>query len=166
MDADGRSSLIDVSDQSRTAPEARWIVRRLTASPLTAHRAAGIVAAVSLTFTALGGLLAFLLDRDDFPNIGIATWWAVQTVTTVGYGDFVPHNTEGRVIGTLVMLVGVSSVAVATAVIAAALVGVVKVRLADDAISGDHPVIEKLDEISARLDRLEAKLERGEGADE
>ena len=45
-------------------------------------------------------------------------WWAVVTVTTVGYGDFYPEGVEGRIIGMAVMLLGIGFIAVLTATIA------------------------------------------------
>ena len=36
-----------------------------------------------------------LIDEDEFPTIGLALWWSVQTVTTVGYGDVTPQNARG-----------------------------------------------------------------------
>jgi voltage-gated potassium channel len=127
----------------------------LRSPSLNARRAALVIAVFTSILTLSSALLAFLLDRDDFPSIGISIWWALQTVTTVGYGDFVPHNTEGRVIGSIVMLGGISLVAVVTAAIAATLVESARRR----AIAEErHPLAPQLDEISARLERLEAKL--------
>ena len=105
-------------------------------------------------------MLIFVFDREDFPNLGVSLWWAIQTVTTVGYGDFVPHNTEGRIIGGLVMLLGVSLVAVVTASIAAAFVNAAKQRVLED--PEEHPLASKLDEIVERLDRIEAAVGRPE----
>jgi len=124
---------------------------------LTVRRAAVVISLFTLTLTVVTAVLIFILDRDEFPNLGIALWWAVQTVTTVGYGDYVPHNTEGRVLGAIVMLVGVSLVAVVTASIAAAFVQSAKQRVLQD--PGEHPLAGKLDEISRRLDRIEAALD-------
>ena len=58
-----------------------------------------------------------VVDRDNFPSIGPALWWAVQTVTTVGYGDDVPTTVGGRLLATLVMLLGIGFLTVITAAI-------------------------------------------------
>ncbi|HEX3243495.1 MAG TPA: potassium channel family protein [Solirubrobacterales bacterium] len=129
---------------------------------LTVRRAAIVISLFSLSLTTLAALLVFLLDREDFPNLGVSLWWAVQTVTTVGYGDFVPHNAEGRIFGGIVMLLGVSLVAVVTAVIAAAFIHAATERVAED--PNEHPLADRLDEIVARLDRIERGLSGGNGS--
>jgi voltage-gated potassium channel len=134
------------------------VLDRVQSAPLTARRAAVIISLFTFALTLLGATLAFLLDREDFPNLGVSIWWALQTVTTVGYGDFVPHNTEGRVIGSLVMLGGISFVAVVTASIAAALVESARQRtkLASD----EHSLASRLEEVASRLERLEEAVNR------
>ena len=54
-------------------------------------------------------------DGHNFPSLGLAVWWALQTVTTVGYGDVVPTSNVGRVIGGIEMVLGVSFFAFLTA---------------------------------------------------
>jgi voltage-gated potassium channel Kch len=56
-----------------------------------------------------------LVDGENFPSIGSGLWWAVQTVTTVGYGDDVPTNLTGRLVAVLVMLVAIAFLTVITA---------------------------------------------------
>jgi voltage-gated potassium channel len=134
-----------------------WLAAKLAAAPLTARRAAAIISLFTLALTVLAAVAAHVVDREDFPSIGISAWWAVQTLTTVGYGDFVPQNTEGRLIGTIVMLVGISFVAVVTAAIAAALIEAARARRSSSGAEGD-PLSPRLDEIIARLERLEQKV--------
>jgi len=117
-----------------------------------------IISLFTLALTLLGATMAFLFDRDDFPNLGVSIWWALQTVTTVGYGDFVPHNTEGRIIGSLVMLGGISFLAVVTASIAAALVEAARRRT--KLVAEEHPLTPRLEEIASRLERLEEAVNR------
>jgi voltage-gated potassium channel len=120
-----------------------------------------VISLFTATLTLVTAVLIFLLDRRDFPNLGVSLWWSVQTVTTVGYGDFVPHNAEGRLLGGIVMLLGVSLVAVVTASIAAAFVQSAKVRAIAEP---EHPLASKLDEITERLDRIEAAVSRSPGS--
>lgn len=73
---------------------------------------------LSVTFVLLA--LAFavverIVDQHDFPSIGLALWWSLQTVTTVGYGDVVPTTDVGRLIGGIELVLGVSFIAFLTA---------------------------------------------------
>ena len=77
-----------------------------------------------------------------------ALWWAAATVTTVGYGDVFPKTPAGRGIAFLLMLIGISMFGVLTARVAALFV---------EASEEDH-IARKLDEVLARLDRLEREL--------
>jgi voltage-gated potassium channel len=52
-------------------------------------------------------------------NFGDAVWWAITTITTVGYGDFVPVTFMGRLIAVLLMVGGISLIGVVTATVAA-----------------------------------------------
>ena len=68
----------------------------LLGKPLTVRRAAQIIASVTVAVTILAAVLIHFTDRKSFPNIGDSLWWAIQTVTTVGYGDLVPTSAAGR----------------------------------------------------------------------
>jgi voltage-gated potassium channel len=61
------------------------------------------------------GVLISLIDSEEYPNVGIGMWWALQTITTVGYGDVTPTELEGRLVAAVVMLQGVAFVAIITA---------------------------------------------------
>ena len=58
------------------------------------------------------------VDGSNIKNFEDGLWWAITTVTTVGYGDRFPTTTEGRLLAVLLMLVGISLVGVITASVA------------------------------------------------
>src|SRR5690349_12548221 len=96
--------------------------RLLMRESLTARRAAAIIAAFTLLITIAGGILARIVDRQEYPTIGKGLWFALQTVTTVGYGDVTPKQVSGRVIAAVVMLTGIGFLAVITASVTASLI--------------------------------------------
>ena len=135
----------------------RWLERWMLNKPFTARRAAVAIAVVTAAVTVAGGMLMTVLDRKDFSNVWVGLWWAIQTVTTVGYGDVTPKSPWGRILAGVVMLAGIGFLTVVTAAITAALVEGARRRR--DA-AGDR-LEAKLDEVSARLERLEALLRSG-----
>ena len=72
--------------------------------------------AVSFLGLALvGAIVMRIVDSHDFPTMGLALWWTLQTVTTVGYGDIVPTTHIGRVIGGVELVISISFIAFLTA---------------------------------------------------
>jgi voltage-gated potassium channel len=93
-------------------------------------------------------------------SLGDALWWAIATVTTVGYGDVVPKSAEGRIAGVVLMLVGITVFGWLTAALASLFVE-------NDEAAVDEELHRKLDEIAQRLSTIEAHLEDlPEGASE
>jgi voltage-gated potassium channel len=103
---------------SRRAPDSKprgSVVERRVEKIVDAR---SVVVGLALTFLFLAVVAAGvirLLDERDFPTFGLALWWALQTVTTVGYGDVVPTTAAGRIIGGVEMVLGVSFIAFVTA---------------------------------------------------
>ena len=80
--------------------------------------ARSVTIGLAVTFVALamvGAVVIRITDVQNFPSFGLAVWWALQTVTTVGYGDVVPTTSVGRVVGGIEMVLGVSFIAFLTA---------------------------------------------------
>ena len=95
-----------------------------------------------------GSAGVWIVEKDSNGNIdhyGDAAWWAITTVTTVGYGDIAPVTTEGRVIAAVLMVTGIAAFGVVTANIAA---GMTKQRQPDEDISA------RLDELQTAIDEL------------
>jgi voltage-gated potassium channel len=112
-------------------------------------------------------LVVYLFERNA-PNatiktIGNAIWWAVVTLTTVGYGDFTPVTWQGRVAAGLLMFVGFAVLATITAQISSAFVDqAARAREARSASltpapAGDGPTLQS---IADRLASIEAELRR------
>src|SRR5690349_14670471 len=81
-----------------------------------------VIAVVTIGVTVVGGLLVRLSDPASIPSVVTGFWWSLQTVTTVGYGDVVPASIAGRATAAVVMLVGLSFLAVTTAAVTNAFV--------------------------------------------
>ena len=137
-------------------------VNVLLRKPLTAPRAARIIASITVSVTIVAAVVIHFTDPKNFPNIGDSLWWAIQTVTTVGYGDLVPTSQAGRVVATLVMVIGIGFLTVITAAITSTFIETARRRIegaTTDAVSA------KLDQIGARLDAIQARLENIPGQD-
>jgi voltage-gated potassium channel len=70
---------------------------------------------VLLLTVTISGSLMFMIENESqpevFTSIPIAMWWAIETLTTVGYGDIVPVTAAGRIIGGAVSIVGIGTLA-------------------------------------------------------
>ncbi len=130
--------------------------RLLLRESLTARRAAAIIAAFTLLITIAGGILERVIDRQEFPTIGKGLWFALQTVTTVGYGDVTPKQADGRFIGAVVMLTGIGFLAVITASVTASLIESSRRRFAES----EGELTQRMEEVSERLVKIEASLDR------
>jgi len=83
--------------------------------------AKNMIFAVFITIAAVSvfaGNIAYMLEPETFHNAFVGTWWSLVTMSTVGYGDLVPHTTAGMALGATLILVGICVVAMMTAVIA------------------------------------------------
>lgn len=110
--------------------------------------------AVLVTMVVVVGAAALGLAAEEgsggsIDSFGDALWWAVTTVTTVGYGDMFPVTPAGRGIGAFLMVAGIALFGVLTANVAAFFV--------EESHDAD-PVVERLDEILRRLEHLEDRI--------
>jgi voltage-gated potassium channel len=128
--------------------ERKGLRPRLAASVIVVAWAIGVV---------VFGVVERLVDPDTFDTVWLGMWWAIQTVTTVGYGDVVPGNTAGKVIAAFLMLGGLSLYAVLTGAITSAFVAEAQARRR---AGRDDPVTGRLEEMSVQLEAIRAELAR------
>jgi voltage-gated potassium channel len=138
---------------------------RMLARATTPRGAGVVIASVSTSITVAAGLLMTVVDPGNFPSLGSGLWWAVQTVTTVGYGDDVPTTASGQFLAALVMLLGIGFLTVITAAITSTFVSRSRqTRSDEDTPTVEQPsnaelrTAEQLREMNERLERIEAAL--------
>jgi voltage-gated potassium channel len=92
---------------------------RVESKPPTLWRALWYIIVVTLIFVVLGGIAMRLAEPDEFTNMGDALWFSIVTVSTVGYGDFVPQTGLGRIVASVIMLFGLAFVPAVTSIVVA-----------------------------------------------
>jgi voltage-gated potassium channel len=101
----------------------------------------------------------------NIETFGDSVWWAFVTITTVGYGDFYPVTTGGRLVAVMLMCGGVAVVGVVTATLASWVLERVATGRDDDepATRGQvRKVAAQIDDISERLGRPPASRENSD----
>jgi len=110
------------------------------------------ILAALMFFIFLFGYL-FYVSEPDVRNLGDGIWWALVTITTVGYGDITPVTNLGRVVASSLMLLGLGLIATITAIVSAKFIQ----NFVDHHTNDD--VLEKLDEMQLELDDIKKKLQ-------
>ena len=130
--------------------------------PPSIRLAAGVIVMATAAVVVGGGILIRVLDHHEYANVWVGMWWAMQTVTTVGYGDVTPKDVAGRLVGAFVMLEGIAFLAIVTAAITSTFVTRAQSERdqATDAaeVTQDSGVEGRLDELAADIKRVESML--------
>jgi voltage-gated potassium channel len=133
-------------------------LERFQRQPTSVRNAAGVIVVATAAVVVGAGVLIRLLDSSEYPNIGVGMWWALQTVTTVGYGDVTPTHVAGRLVAVVVMLQGTAFIAIVTAVITSSFVARATRESEAARLEGelsDRELMERrFDELERRLDLL------------
>lgn len=121
------------------------------------------LAVTTLIVGLLAGFVVTLVDRRDFPTFGDGVWWAIVTLGTVGYGDIVPHTAWGRVVGSIVIVFGVTFIAFLTAIVTSAFVSAAeqqaRAREEEREEASEEETRRLLQGLQAQLEAIEAKLD-------
>jgi len=103
-----------------------WAVLREEASAISA-----LLFILCLTVT-ISGALMYMIEGEQqpeiFSSIPAAMWWAIETLTTVGYGDMAPQTALGRVLGGLVAIVGIGTLALFSGLITVGFIDQLRIR--------------------------------------
>jgi voltage-gated potassium channel Kch len=148
-----------------SVPRPNLIERRLSRflrEPVSVRSAASVIVVATAVIVVASGVAIRVLDTHEYTSIWEGIWWAMQTVTTVGYGDVTPENVAGRFVAGAVMLAGVALVAIVTAAVTSSFVArAQEQRGAEDATEDDlaeQRLDARLQDITAQLDRVERML--------
>jgi voltage-gated potassium channel len=148
-------------------PRPNLIERRMShllREPPSVRTAAGVIVTATALVVIGGGVLMWVLDHDEYSNVWVGMWWALQTVTTVGYGDVTPRHTSGRIVAAFVMLEGIAFLTIIIAAITSTFVARAEEERENqeeaEEETTDQRIEAKLDDLTVRLDRLEALLSR------
>ena len=132
-------------------------MKKFLREPPTVRSAAAAIVTATVVIVLASGVLMRLLDKHEYPNIWLGIWWAIQTVTTVGYGDVTPKSLAGRIVAGAVMLEGIALLAIVTAGVTSAFV---RRAEQDRETREDQAEARERGQIDARFDSLDARLER------
>jgi voltage-gated potassium channel len=121
-------------------------LRRLLS--LEGMRYAALIAAGTVV---VGGAVFASVEKQQHLTTWDGVWWAITTVTTVGYGDVVPKTDAGRIIAMAIMMIGIGFVALLTAFIADRFVHQQRA-----VASKEDQILKELQEIRTRLDHLQS----------
>ena len=164
MTTPSRTRLSGVGQKVRAAPTNPFERRmtRFLREPPSIRMAASVIVTATMLVVVGGGVLIRVLDHNEYSSVWVGMWWALQTVTTVGYGDVTPRQPIGRVVGAFVMLEGIAFLAIITAVITSTFVARAEQErsLAEEADEGVQRarLESRLDEIDGRFDTLEGMI--------
>ena len=115
------------------------------------------ILSVSLIVIILGTLMYIIEgQKNGFENITKSIYWAIVTLTTVGYGDVVPMTTLGKVISVFIMLLGYAIIAVPTGIVSSEMSSNKNTKKQSE---NQDKILAKEDKILAKLEELEKKIE-------
>jgi voltage-gated potassium channel Kch len=133
-------------------------LQRFLREPPSVRNAAGVIVIATTVVVVGAGVLISVIDSEEYPDVWVGMWWALQTVTTVGYGDVAPANLAGRLVGAVVMLEGIAFIAIVTAVITSSFVARATrehaAARADDEDSDRALIERRFDELERKIDLL------------
>ena len=116
------------------------------------------ILSISLMVVILGTLMYIIEGQQNgFDNIPKAIYWAVVTLTTVGYGDVVPLTALGKTVAVFIMMLGYAIIAVPTGIVASELTKKKSRERQDKIIEKEDIILEKIKSLESKIDKLSKK---------
>jgi voltage-gated potassium channel len=144
------------SDQARGERLAQWTSGREQRKGLRPRDAAILIVSVWFLAIVVFGVAEHLVEPKPFPTVWLGMWWALETVTTVGYGDVVPVGTAGRIIASFLLLGGLAFLTVIIAMITG---GFVSRYQRQASAAGEDPVIQRIEQLSLELKEVRVEVQ-------
>jgi len=141
---------------------------RFLREPPSVRTAAAVIVTATMLVVVGSGVVIRLVDAEEYPSVWVGMWWALQTVTTVGYGDVTPKAVAGRLVGAVVMLEGIAFVAIITAAITSSFVARAsreyEASQAREETSDRERIEARFDELERKIDGIQAALQSSRGS--
>ena len=132
-----------------------WASGREQRKRLRPRDAAILIIVVWFLAIAVFGIVEHLVEPKVFSTVWLGMWWALVTVTTVGYGDVVPVSTAGRIIASFLLLGGLAFLTVIIAMITG---GFVARYQRETSAAGEDRISQGMEQLSLELKELRAEV--------
>jgi voltage-gated potassium channel len=157
-----------VAGSRRRTPISRaW--NRFWTDPASTRNAIILIVTIDLGIVLAGGTIIWLFDRPEYEHLGEAFWYTLQTITTVGYGDVTPVEPIGRLVGALIMLLGIAFLSILTATITSSFIDArqaARRAQQDSDERADRARLEaQFEAMNARFDQLEELVRANRSGD-
>jgi voltage-gated potassium channel len=147
--------------------QAKAHVRGRLQRAIASRHVFGYLAGATAVLALATGFLVTIIAPKDFETFGDGLWWAVVTLGTVGYGDIVPTNGWGRIVGSVVIVVGVTFISFLTATVTSLFVSADQQELTGKSeerhAASEEETRASLKLLLERLEAIEEKLDQNRG---
>jgi voltage-gated potassium channel len=123
---------------------------------LTLRKSIGVIVSVAALLATTAAVLERLIDP-AFNTFGQALWFAITTVSTVGYGDYIPESAAGRVVAAALMLTGIGLIPLITSVVVATLVAQRSREAREEELRDLTLLLERLEVLDGKVERLASR---------
>ena len=140
------------------APMSPRFEQRLTLrlATLTLRKAVGLIVTTAALLAVVAAVLERLIDP-AFDTLPQALWFSVTTVSTVGYGDYVPESGAGKFVAVALMLTGLALIPLLTSVVVSILASQRTREAREDELRHLALILERLDRLEQRFGETESR---------